>query len=94
MTFSLVDMQTGSNTDLKILKVYYWLIVKPHCVALEKVRSANCRNLVGNLTKLERVIAAQDKMVKAMDLSTIEYRTEKADLELLVAAREAVLQAQ
>ncbi|WP_216595358.1 hypothetical protein, partial [Chromobacterium subtsugae] len=54
----------------------------------------NCRNLVGNLTKLERVIAAQDKMVKALDLSTIEYRTEKADLELLVAAREAVLQAQ
>ncbi|MFD1122453.1 hypothetical protein ACFQ2T_08070 [Methylophilus flavus] len=55
---------------------------------------SNCRNLVGNLTKLERVIAAQDKMVKALDQGTIEYRIEKADLEVLVATREAVLKTQ
>jgi len=53
---------------------------------------SNCRNMVGNLTKLERVIIAQDKMVKALDQSTVEYRTEKADLDVLLAAREAVLQ--
>jgi hypothetical protein len=52
----------------------------------------NCRNLVGNLTKLERVIVAQEKMLRALDQSTIEYRTEKADLEVLVATREAALQ--
>lgn len=52
----------------------------------------NCRNLVGNLTKLERVIAAQAKMVSALDQDTIEYRTEMADLEMLVATRDAVLQ--
>jgi hypothetical protein len=55
---------------------------------------SNCRNLVGNLTKLERVIAAQNRMVKALDQSTIEYRIEKADLEVLLATREAVLKAQ
>lgn len=55
---------------------------------------SNCRNLVGNLSRLERVIAAQDKMVKALDPGTIEYRIEKADLEVLVATREAVLKTQ
>lgn len=55
---------------------------------------SNCRNLVGNLNKLERVIAAQNRMVKALDQSTIEYRIEKADLEVLLATREAVLKTQ
>jgi DNA-binding PadR family transcriptional regulator len=52
----------------------------------------NCRNLVGNMTKLERVIVAQEKLVSALEQNTIEYRTEKTDLEVLVATREAVLQ--
>lgn len=52
----------------------------------------NCRNLIGNLTKLERVIVAQERMVGALDKHSIEYRTEKADLDVLVAARDEALQ--
>lgn len=52
----------------------------------------NCRNLVVNLTKLERVIAAQEKMVRGLDQDTIEYRTEKSDLNVLIAAHEMALQ--
>lgn len=52
----------------------------------------NCRNLVGNLTKLERVISAQEKMVRALDQNSVEYRSEKADLDVLVATYEATLQ--
>lgn len=52
----------------------------------------NCRNLVGNLTKLERVIVAQERMVSALDHHSIEYRTEKADLNVLIAARDEALQ--
>lgn len=51
----------------------------------------NCRNLVGNLLKLERVILAQEKMIGMLDQSSIEYRSEKADFDVLVAAREAVI---
>lgn len=51
----------------------------------------NCRNLVCNLTKLKRVISAQEKMVEALSQNTIEFRTEKADLEILLTAHNAVL---
>lgn len=49
----------------------------------------NCKNLVCNVPKLERVIAAQQRMVSSLDLESVEYRTEKADLDVLTAARDA-----
>lgn len=48
----------------------------------------NCRNLVVNLPKLERVIAAQERMIGLLDQSTVEYRTEKSDLDVLIKARD------
>jgi hypothetical protein len=47
-----------------------------------------CKNLVCSLTKLERVIAAQEQLVAAIDPLSVEYRTELADLKVLRAARE------
>lgn len=46
-----------------------------------------CRNMVCSLPKLERVIAAQKRMVDALDPSTVEFRSEQADLAVLVAAQ-------
>jgi hypothetical protein len=54
--------------------------------------SGGCKNMVCNLTKLDLVIAAQSRMVGAIDQSTVEYRTEKADLDVLIAARDKALQ--
>lgn len=54
--------------------------------------SEGCRNMVCNLTKLQRVISAQAKMVSALDQNSVEYRTEKSDLEVLVTARDRVVQ--
>lgn len=53
----------------------------------------DCRNLVCSLPKLNRVIAAQERMVSELDPTSVEYRTEKADLEVLTTARDAALQA-
>jgi hypothetical protein len=52
----------------------------------------NCRNLVGNLPKLEKVIVAQEKMVLMLDPNSIEYRTEVSDLKVLVTARDEACQ--
>ena len=49
-----------------------------------------CKNLVCSLTKLERVIAAQERLVNAIDPRTVEYRTEVADLEVLRGAMNKV----
>lgn len=51
----------------------------------------NCKNLVCSLPKLERVIKAQERMVDGLDPQTVEYRIERADLNVLVAARDAAL---
>ncbi|MBS1131993.1 MAG: hypothetical protein H6R16_2995, partial [Proteobacteria bacterium] len=51
-----------------------------------------CRNMVCNLSKLERVIKAQEKMVDILDRDSLEYRTEKADLDVLVSARDKALE--
>lgn len=51
-----------------------------------------CRNMVCNLTKLGRVVAAQEKLVAAIDPQSIEYRTELADLEVLRSARDKAKQ--
>jgi uncharacterized coiled-coil protein SlyX len=41
---------------------------------------------VCNLKKLERVVAAQERLVAAIDPQTVEYRTEVADLNVLRSA--------
>lgn len=50
-----------------------------------------CTNLVGNLHKLERVIKVQSKMIRTLDPSSAEFRTENADLRVLVTTRDKVL---
>ncbi|WP_148662405.1 integrase [Paraburkholderia phytofirmans] len=50
-----------------------------------------CKNLVGRLPKLERVIVAQSNLVDALDPTSPGYRMEKADLEVLVSARDKVV---
>ena len=55
---------------------------------------SGCRNLVGRLSKLERVIVAQTRLVKTLDPESLEFRTEKADLDLLMATRDRVMQQQ
>ncbi|MHB8057406.1 MAG: integrase, partial [Desulfuromonadaceae bacterium] len=54
----------------------------------------NCSNLVGKLSKLEEVILAQENWVTTLDPKSIEYRTEKEDLAVLVAARGKALERQ
>jgi hypothetical protein len=49
-----------------------------------------CKNLVCNLTKLQRVVTAQERLVAAIDPQSVEYRTEAADLEVLRSAMEQV----
>lgn len=48
----------------------------------------NCKNLVGSVPKLNRVIAAQQNMLARLDKDTVEYRTEVEDLQTLIDARE------
>lgn len=50
-----------------------------------------CRNLVCKLSKLERVIAAQEKLVISLNKDSVEYRTEKSDLDVLISARDRSL---
>ncbi len=50
--------------------------------------SNNFSNLVGNLTKLEQVVVEQERLVAALAPSSLMYRTEKTNLEVLTAARE------
>lgn len=52
---------------------------------------AGCRNMVGNLTKLNRVIAAQTRLVESLDSNSVEFKAEKADLDVLVATRNKVV---
>jgi len=46
-----------------------------------------CKSLVGHLSKLDRTIAVQTKLVGTLGTSTVEYRSEKHILEVLVDAR-------
>lgn len=48
----------------------------------------NCRNLVGNMSKLNLVISAQEKLIERLDANSVEYRTESRDLQTLVETRE------
>lgn len=51
---------------------------------------AGCENLVGKISKLERVIEAQKILVSRIDPHTIEWKMENNDLEALITAREKV----
>ena len=51
-----------------------------------------CKNFIGRLPKLERAINVYTKMLKNLDKNTMEYQTEKAELDTLVAARNRVQQ--
>lgn len=50
----------------------------------------NCKNLVGNVMKLQRVITAQKHMVESLEPNTVEYRSESEDLRILIMAHDAV----
>lgn len=54
----------------------------------------NCRHLVVNLSKLERVIKAQQKMISFLDITTVEYRTEVSHLEILNTTKNKILNMQ
>lgn len=53
---------------------------------------AGCRNLVGRLPKLERVISAQTRLLERIDPASSEFRTDKADLDILISTRDKILQ--
>ena len=55
---------------------------------------SGCVNLVGKLSKLERVINAQSSLVSKLSPNTIEWRMENSDLEVLVATRDKIVQSQ
>lgn len=49
-----------------------------------------CKNMVGRASKLDRAIAAQTRFVESLDPATPEFRTEHADLQVLLNARQKV----
>jgi hypothetical protein len=55
---------------------------------------SGCRHFVGRLSTLERVIVAQSRLVKTLDSASVEFRTEMADLDVLIATRDKVVQQQ
>ncbi len=66
----------------------------PNSVLEIECLSKHCVNIVGSLSKLERVIAAQNRRVeklRQLDPRSPECRNEEADLAVLVATRENVL---
>lgn len=48
----------------------------------------NCRNLVCSIPKLERVVAAQTRMLGGLEPDSVEFRTEQEDLATLTLALE------
>jgi hypothetical protein len=51
-----------------------------------------CRNMIGRVSKLERAIGAQTRLVDHLDPGTAEYRAEQADLQVLLETRERISQ--
>lgn len=55
--------------------------------------STGCKNMVGSLLKLDRVVAAKSHQVEYLrlnDPASVEYRTENGELEILLAARRKI----
>ncbi len=55
---------------------------------------AGCPNMVVKLPNVERVIAALTKHVANLDSTSLEYRTERAKLDQMIATRSQILQQQ
>ena len=49
--------------------------------------SNNCKNLVGNVRKLDIIINAQENMIEKIDKDSVEYRTELNELQCLHETR-------
>lgn len=52
----------------------------------------NCRHLIVSLPKLERVITAQEKMINFLDITSLEYRTEVAHLQILKETKHKIIE--
>jgi len=50
-----------------------------------------CKNMVCNISKLDKVILAQENLVNSLDKDTLEYRSEKADLDALTSAKNKLM---
>lgn len=50
-----------------------------------------CKNMVCNTSKLDKIIVAQENLVNSLDKQTLEYRTEKADLDALITAKNKLI---
>lgn len=50
-----------------------------------------CKNMVCNVSKLDKIITAQTNFVNGLDEQTLEYRTEKADLNTLISAKNKLI---
>jgi len=96
----LVDRQTTINR-FKKGELAYKETLLGGCTATERcdiqpVKWLNvdcvrgCKNMVGRASKLDRVIAAQTRLVESLDPETSEHRTEHADLQVLLNARQRV----
>ena len=49
-----------------------------------------CANMVGNLPKLERVIAGQEARLATIEPDSMEYQAEQEELNILIATRDRV----
>lgn len=49
---------------------------------------SNCKNMVGNLPKLELIVKEQENLVKNLPEESLLYRTENLNLSILVRARD------
>ncbi|WP_155835171.1 integrase [Herbaspirillum sp. RV1423] len=52
----------------------------------------NCSHMVGSLRKLELVVEEQERLVSSLPPTSVLYRTENANLTVLVRARDKILQ--
>lgn len=50
-----------------------------------------CKNMVCNVSKLDKIIVAQTNLVDSLDIETLEYRSEKADLGILISAKNKLI---
>jgi integrase len=55
---------------------------------------SGCKNLVGHLSKLERAIQAQQKLLTELDSTSIQFRMENFDLDVMISARDRVVNEQ
>lgn len=76
------ETSLGGCTNTGVCKQIAIKVLDIDCI------SNGCTNLVGMLTKLERVICAQTRHANSLDQTSVEFRTVKAELDILTAARD------